>query len=402
MAIKLSDYNQTRYPNVYKSKEKHPINGFKFLMWLKIDHKMHRKIIGYSEKDKLTPKKASEWVKEYQRDFEAGFNSTDKITLNRLFELYTDTLDKEKRWYKDLVGVYDRYIAHKVIEKGKRPTAIQQVGCKCYFCENVAISKSNILRKPSLIGGKELSNIREMDVKKIISDMKSKGYTPRTQKSVIEVLNPLFKFAVKNKYMKENPASEIPVKVPNQKKPVTNATELFRKVYNGINDYYKDNPFYRAFFLFGFTGRRKSEILSLKWENIDFGHGYYWIEDTKNDQMQKYDLPKFISEPLLQIPDTRKGLVFKSPVTGEKIQWTERQTRQLKKHTGIEKLSLHYMRNILVSALAEQGTEAIVLSGILGHSDANTINRYLSINHHKSSVQGNKMIDSVIDVEVEK
>ena len=58
------------------------------------------------------------------------------------------------------------------------------------------------------------------------------------------------------------------------------------------------------------------------------------------------------------------------------------------------------MRNILVSALAEQGIEAITLSGILGHKDPNTINKYLSINHFKSSQIGLNRVDDILDVEV--
>jgi len=58
------------------------------------------------------------------------------------------------------------------------------------------------------------------------------------------------------------------------------------------------------------------------------------------------------------------------------------------------------MRNILVSMLAEQHTEAITLSAILGHKDVNTINKYLSINHFKGSQEGIKRIDNILDVEV--
>ena len=67
--------------------------------------------------------------------------------------------------------------------------------------------------------------------------------------------------------------------------------KLHKKIFTGINAYYHDDPFYRALFLFGFTGRRKSEILNLKWENIDFKHNYYSIEDIKTDDQQKYQLP---------------------------------------------------------------------------------------------------------------
>jgi len=250
------------------------------------------------------------------------------------------------------------------------------------------------------LGKKKIEKIREMDIQNILNKMAKQGLSPRTRKSVMEVLNPLFKFAVTNKYLRDNPTLGITVKVPSQKKIVTNATDLFKKVYAGINAYYHDNPYYKALFLFGFTGRRKGEILNLKWENIDFTHNYYWIEDTKTDATQKYQLPPYLIEPLHAIKDDRKGLVFKSPITGKKIINIDRQMRQLKKFLELDTLSMHYMRNILVSALAEQGIEAITLSGILGHKDPNTINKYLSINHYKSSQIGLNRVDDILDVEV--
>jgi site-specific recombinase XerD len=63
-------------------------------------------------------------------------------------------------------------------------------------------------------------------------------------------------------------------------------------------------------------------------------------------------------------------------------------------------LTLQYMRNIIVSSLAEQGIEVVYLSGILGHRDINTINKYLSNNHFKSGEVGLKTIDNILDAEV--
>ena len=286
-----------------------------------------------------------------------------KINLDKLFDLYFETLDTSKQWTHKKKYIYEHYIK-------------------------------------SHLGKKQIEKIREMDVQNILNKLATQGLSPRTRKSVMEVLNPLFRFATINKYLRDNPTMGIAVKVPSQKKIVTNATDLFKRVYAGINTYYHDNPYYRALFLFGFTGRRKGEILNLKWENIDFTHNYYWIEDTKTDDQQKYQLPPYLIESLHEIKDDRKGLVFKSLATGEKIINIDRQMRQLKKFLELDTLSMHYMRNILVSALAEQGIEAITLSGILGHKDANTINKYLSINHYKSSQIGLQRVDDILDAEV--
>lgn len=85
--------------------------------------------------------------------------------------------------------------------------------------------------------------------------------------------------------------------------------------------------------------------------------------------------------------------MFKSPINPRKpLTGIDRPMRNLKKHMGIDNLTLHYMRNILVSTLAEQGTEAVTLSGILGHKDINTINKYLSNSTMESGLKGLKTI----------
>jgi len=364
MALNLKDYIAVKNESNLKI---HKIDKTRFVFDFRYEGKRYRKT--------YQNKKATDWNKStyiadakkalqaYKDDVEAGFSASAIVTLDKLFELYYETLDDTKKWTIIKKQNYDRYI-----------------------------------RQP--LGSKKIDKIRNMDVKNIINGMVKKSLSPRTQKLILEVLKPLFNFAITNKYMKENPIVNLTVKIPNQKKVVTDATSLFQRVHNGIVTYYKDEPFYQALFLFALTGRRKSEILNLKWENIDFESNYYWIENTKNDDKQKYPLAPYIKEQLLLIKDDKKGLVFKSPITGDVIANTDRQMRQLKKHSGIDNLSLHYMRNILVSMLAEQKTEAIVLSGILGHKDVNTINKYLSVNHYKSGQVGLDKIDDVLDVEI--
>ena len=427
MAIKVSDYIKVKNESNIKIHKK---DITKFLFDFRINEHRYRKILhlkatGWDRKTCIN--EAKKVLQVYKDDIQAGYTSSDNIKLNQLFEDYYKTLDDSTVGTKKKKTIYNRYIKE-------------------------------------VLGNKRIGAIVENDVSSILSNLRKKGLKPKTIKGVLEVMQPLYKFAVRNKYLKDNVVQELRVKTTDQKKIVTGATELFTQIHEAITTLYKDEPFYQAFFLFCFTGRRVGEVISIKWENLDLTNNYYWIEDTKNNDKQKYPLPPYIKEQLVKIKDANIGLVFKSPITGKEISNYDRQVRQIKKHLaltysnenplyqaftvlrtrvkrvgdintlkwndkisddiqeilsrykGIKKefifedlvkdkydlFSPHYMRNILVSTLAEQQIEAITLSGILGHKDINTINKYLSINHYKSGTEGLKMISNVLDVEVVK
>ncbi|MCD6654095.1 MAG: hypothetical protein LT067_04950, partial [Sulfurovum sp.] len=72
MAIDLKDFKQTKYPGLYKSIAKDKTKGYKYLMWSKIDGKLHKKIIGCSETDKLTDRQAKDKLEKIKADIEAG------------------------------------------------------------------------------------------------------------------------------------------------------------------------------------------------------------------------------------------------------------------------------------------------------------------------------------------
>lgn len=387
MAININDYIQTKEKNIKVSKKDKRL----FLFDFRIDGKRHRKYF----KVKATNQNPRDMLKTARLELEAMkedmFNgyTFKRLKLDDLFIVYMDT-QPQTDWTHKKKHIYDLYIGDSGLSNiTKEPTADLMSKRQEYNTHK--------------IGHRYIDEIKPMHIQNIISKMaNTHNLSPRSQKSIIEVLSPLFDYAIRNKMSKENPTEFIKIKIPSQKKIVTNATELFKRVYLGITDYYKDEPFFKALFLFGFTGRRKSEILNLKWENLDLGGDYYWIEDTKNGEKQRYPLPAMVKVALLEIKDNHKGLVFKSPITGKAIVNISRQMQKLREHIGIDTLTLHYMRNILVSALAEQSTEAVTLSGILGHKDINTINKYLSNSTMKSGLKGLETIDNILDVEVVK
>jgi integrase len=386
MAINLKEYKTTKEQNIKVHKKDIRL----FLFDFRINNKRYRK----NFKVKATNHTPSQMLKTARTQLDVMKDEirndtygNDLITLDNLFIEYMKTQPLTD-WTHKKTHIYDLYLGNSNLSNmTKEPTE--------------AIINKRKSFNLTKIGHRAIGTIREGDIRLITSKMgKEHHLSPRTQKIILEVLNPLFDFGIRNRYLTESPVRHIKIKIPSQKKIVVNATELFRRVYVGIIEHYHEEPFYKALFLFGFTGRRKSEILNLKWENIDFTNNYYWIENTKNGDKQQYQLDLLIKNTLLELCDDPIGLVFKSPITGKKIVNLDRQVKQLRKHTKIDNLTLHYMRNILVSALAEQGTEGITLSGILGHKDINTINKYLSNSTMKSSIKGLETIDKILEAEI--
>jgi len=261
------------------------------------------------------------------------------------------------------------------------------------------------------IGNKKVGKIIEHDVDKIRSFMESNGFTKQNksgcsqrtiEKVLIQILKPLLEYARNNGAIEKVPNITIPNKKRKKKKRVTNGTQKLSTLFKAIQTRYKNDPFYRAMFMFALYGRRWNEIATLEWSDINFENNRYTIraENNKINEDQVYDLPHHIKEPLSTFRE-RRGLVFKSPKTGGKMYVPKKHVAKLKEDTGIEELTMHYFRHVLVTALGEMGTAATILSASLGHTRAETVDEvYRTVNHLKGSQSANKQLENIIDIEV--
>jgi integrase len=360
MAIRLSDYEDIGLPNI----KRHKKEKLKFLIQFKQDGKKVRKVVTLKERPNWTlreyKKELMKILAELKNDVEAGYLQNEKMKVDELFELFMENNPASPAWDKKRKEIYKRYVKDE-------------------------------------IGSKRLKDIKPLHIGRIISKMRDKGLSANTQNKVLVILRPMFEFAIKNRLIKDNPASEIHIKQKDTKKIVTNAQEKLKKIYSAIMELYADDPYYRAFFLFALSGRRKSEILTLRWENIDLANNYYWIADAKPNENQRYDLPPLIKEALLELGIQKKGWVFFSFTNPkEHLKKPDRQVDRLKKYLGMPEFSLHYCRHILASALIEKGIPASIVSGVLGHKNATTINKYVSINYHTSTQKANQELLEIV------
>jgi integrase len=126
----------------------------------------------------------------------------------------------------------------------------------------------------------------------------------------------------------------------------------------------------RDFFLMClYTGARKSSVLSMKWEDIDFSIKEWRIPDTKNGEPVRIPLIK----EALEILDNRSWLkdsmpwVFPGHGKSGHLENIRGAWKRILDRAGLKNLRIHDLRRTLASYQAIAGTSLLIIGKSLGH-----------------------------------
>ncbi len=237
----------------------------------------------------------------------------------------------------------------------------------------------NLHIKPT-IGSMKISDVKPVHINTIMDSIASLSL--RSQKTSYEIMNPMFARAVSDGAIKVSPVTEdhrVMRSQKTEKRKVTDAVRKYKKVHKAIMKVYYDNPHHRALFLFGFEGRRKTETLLLRWQDIDLDDKTYTIiaEHNKVGEDMNYSMSDELVAALREFADS-EGKVFN-------ITWIADATKKIRIESGIKEYTYHWMRNLAVSALSTTGMNLVDLSAILGHTSPDTLRQYLDMQRETSS-----------------
>lgn len=142
------------------------------------------------------------------------------------------------------------------------------------------------------------------------------------------------------------------------------------------------------------TGARKSEILTLKWLNIDFKGNYIELLHTKSGKKRKIPISKTLREILLEIKKTSTSeYVFVNPRTNKPYTDIKKAFRTALKKAGIENFVFHDLRHTFATRLIEKGVDIVVVKELLGHADISTTMIYT----HSDAIRKQHAIDVIDD-----
>ncbi|MGP8080699.1 MAG: tyrosine-type recombinase/integrase [Dehalococcoidales bacterium] len=127
----------------------------------------------------------------------------------------------------------------------------------------------------------------------------------------------------------------------------------------------------------GYTGMRKSELLNLRVDNLDFNHRLIFIKQGKNMKDRTIPMAERIAVPLLKQCDgkLRGDRVFK----GLNARSVYRIVTKLARACGLENLHPHSLRHYFATRLIESDVDLVTAAQLLGHSDLNTTALYRDV-----------------------
>ena len=119
---------------------------------------------------------------------------------------------------------------------------------------------------------------------------------------------------------------------------------------------------------------RRSEILSLRWDDIDLDAQIATLAHTKNGSKREVPLTKFALE-ILKGLDQETNHVFLISENAFRLGWS-----RLIKRSGINDLRFHDLRHEAVSRFFEMGLSVPEVALISGHRDLRMLASYIHLN----------------------
>lgn len=257
---------------------------------------------------------------------------------------------------------------------------------------------------PSL-GKTMLTALKPQDIQHFYNEKLNSGLSARTVEICHVVLHKSLKNAVKIGLLQQNPADS--VDKPRSSRPEINPMSEFEV--NKFLEAAKQGPYYSLFYCYLFTGMRRSELLAVRWSDVDLlnmtisvSRSMQYLNKTENHVTFKEPKTKNSKRLIALTPST--SLVLKEHLRSRKIflksinpkfdpdkDFNENELvfcdpngkpmipdtishawRKLAKRMGLTSVKLHNSRHTHATVMLRQGIHPKIVQERLGHSNIST------------------------------
>ncbi len=199
-----------------------------------------------------------------------------------------------------------------------------------------------------------------------------------------------FRYCVAEGYMKTNPIEEIEVPKLERKIPPKLTKQESMRILEVVDNYPYSSNFlrfrnYAIFATFIFTGLRKSELLHLKYTDVDIENRSIFVRQGKGHKDRIIPINYRLAEALLKYVEVRKKAWKTCPEffvsytldTGLTESGLKKLVDKINACTGI-RFGVHKLRHTFATLMLEGGCDIYSLSRMMGHSDIKTTTVYLA------------------------
>jgi integrase len=220
------------------------------------------------------------------------------------------------------------------------------------------------------LGKKKLSAIDRKSIARIHSDITKAGYAP-TANRVKALVSSVFGWSISAGLWESNPAVGIKPNRENQRDRFLQSDELPR-FFKALAE--EENQAIKDYLLMSLlTGARRSNVLAMRWQDINFDRAEWRITETKNGTPQTVAL----SPEAIEVLSNRKPIetaVFVFPGIGKAghLMEPKKGWKRILERAGIKNLRIHDLRRTLGSWQAKTGASLAIIGKSLNHKNQNT------------------------------
>lgn len=223
-------------------------------------------------------------------------------------------------------------------------------------------------------------------------------------------LSVFFRWCVSNGYMQKNFTEGIELPKVEKRLPPKLTKQDAMKLLEVVYNYPYDYPYLRyrnhaIFSLFVFAGLRRSELLKLKFTDVDFDNLSIFVHQGKGSKDRIVPMSYTLAQTLKRYVEERKRINRTCPEffgslnrnVGLTTTGLKRVVIKMRKASGL-KFTVHKLRHTFATLMMEGGCDIFSLSRMMGHSDIKTTTIYLSASaeHLRAQMTKHPLNDAVI------
>lgn len=197
----------------------------------------------------------------------------------------------------------------------------------------------------------------------------------------LSLLSSIFRHAIENDLIERNPCTGVKKAKENKSRDRFLGEAEYIRFIKTLNTML-DNPQAQAIFLLIALGLRKSEILSLSWNDVSLPDKHLYLRDPKNGESRYVALNSASVDLLTEMHKNRDKTsewVFPSDSATGHLLDVRKTFSTICKRSAISGLRLHDLRRSMATHLLKDGVDIVTIKELLGHRSLKSTQVYARV-----------------------